>query len=471
MNNSLIKRIFIGMTAAAIASAAASCGEVTEPAADTALQTSSSSSDSPESSQTETVSESPSQTEETADSSQTESISNSQAEQPEQSEQTEQPSDFFTFKKGIRDFSIDLFKETALDEIENGENVLLSPESVIMALGMTKNGAAGDTYTELSEVISGGVTLDCFNENMLALMQKSQDSEFFTMNIANSVWLRDCDNIKAKDSFIERVNEFFGAGVFIKPFDDSTVGEINGWVNDSTNGMIPDIINSLSPDDVAVLINAVAFEAEWADKYEDFEIDENGSFTAADGSEQTVTMLTRCSTGSYFSSDTACGFVSSYMGGQYDFMAILPNEDISLSEYISSLDGDSFYHLYNDRDTVMLNSKLPEFTYDYDTKLVDPLKKMGVNALFDPSCADLSEMADVSGGSIYVSDIIHKTHIELDRNGTRAAAATAVVGKLTSGFTDLEEKTVYLDRPFLYAIVDTETAVPVFIGTVNSIPK
>ncbi|MGN0632253.1 MAG: serpin family protein [Oscillospiraceae bacterium] len=468
MNNSLIKRIFIGMTAAAIASAAASCGEVEQSAAKPASDTESV---SQENTQTESASESAPQTNVITDPSDTESISSSQTEQPEQSEQTEQPSDFFTFKKGIRDFSIDLFKETALDEIENGENVLISPESVIMALGMTKNGAAGDTYTELSEVISGGVTLDCFNENMLALMQKSQDNEFFTMNIANSVWLRDSDSIKLNDSFAERVNEFFGAGVFIKPFDDSTVGEINGWVNDSTNGMIPDIINSLSPDDVAVLINAVAFEAEWADKYEDFEIDENGSFTAADGSEQTVTMLTRCSTGSYFSSDTACGFVSSYMDGQYDFMAILPNEDISLSEYISSLDGDSFYHLYNDRDTVMLNSKLPEFTYDYDTKLVDPLKKMGVNALFDPSCADLSEMADVSGGRIYVSDIIHKTHIELDRNGTRAAAATAIVGKTSGGFTDLEEKTVYLDRPFLYAIVDTETAVPVFIGTVNSIPE
>lgn len=377
------------------------------------------------------------------------------------------------FVSGVSDFSAELFKASALGDISEGKNALISPESVLMALGMTENGAAGDTLLQMQDTLCGGMELGRFNDNMRLMKDNADNAEGLTLNIANSVWVRDdgSGRITMKDSFSDKVRDFFGADVFARPFDNGTLDEINGWVNENTNEMIPSILNSIHDYDVMYLINAVAFEGKWLTPYWDGDIDENGEFTNAFGEKQTVTMLNSTEE-SYIEDDKATGFLKCYKGGDYAFMAILPNEGVSVEEYASEMTGESLRNLYDNRyrGYYHVETKIPEFTYDYDLSLTDPLIGMGMDRAFNDT-ADFTEMAETQTGALYISDVIHKTFIQLDRKGTKAAAATAVIMTETAGneCRPVEIKYVYLERPFIYAIVDTRTGIPMFIGAVNTI--
>lgn len=374
------------------------------------------------------------------------------------------------FLAGAGDFSVELFKSSALEDIESGKNALISPESVMMALSMSANGAAGDTLGQMTETLCGGMELDDLNENMRVLKNRTGGGEV-VFNIADSVWIRESGDFKIKEDFLSAADEFFGAEVFTRPFDKAAVGEMNGWVNENTNGMIPSIINDVDPSAYMYLINAIAFEGEWAEEYGDDQVREDGKFTAYDGKVQDAVML-ESGESYYFSDDGAEGFLKYYKGGEQAFMAILPNEGTDIAEYARELTGEKLRGLFKCANPGLeVNAKIPEFTYDYSKELSGPLKEMGMELPFDREKADFSETAELSGylTGLYISKIMHKTYIELDRKGTKAAAATAI-----QYYTDEEEeprepKNVYLDRPFLYAIIDAENGFPIFIGAVNSL--
>ena len=218
-----------------------------------------------------------------------------------------------------------------------------------------------------------------------------------------------------------------------------------------------------------VLVNAICFEAEWSGKYSDKDVYEE-DFTSADGTVQTGMFLHDESI-VYYESDKATGFVKFYKGGDFAFLAILPtDETISANEFAKNFTAEDYEEFINSKslDYVVI-SKMPEFETDFNIEMNDTIEGLGADTVFDPDAADFSGIAGAPG-DLYISKIIHKTHIEIDRNGTRAAAATA--GFLSgSGENQVipEYRYVECDRPFAYAIVDVKTMAPVFIGTVNSI--
>ena len=173
----------------------------------------------------------------------------------------------------------------------------------------------------------------------------------------------------------------------------------------------------------------------------------------------------------YYESDKATGFVKFYKGGDFAFLAILPtDETISANEFAKNFTAEDYEEFITSItfDYVVI-SKMPEFETDFNIEMNDTIEGLGADTVFDPDAADFSGIAG-DPGDLYISKIIHKTHIEIDRNGTRAAAATA--GFLSgSGENQVipEYRYVECDRPFVYAIVDVKTMAPVFIGTVNSI--
>ena len=173
----------------------------------------------------------------------------------------------------------------------------------------------------------------------------------------------------------------------------------------------------------------------------------------------------------YFSDGRAQAFIKYYKGYKYAFMGILPNEGVSVSEYINGLDGESWYKLWKSGMYADIDVLIPEFSCDCDKELSGGLKAMGMDIPFDPKRADLSNMVENdSGDPLYISRILHKTHINVDRTGSEAAAATAVEMKVQAAErSKREQKEIYLDRPFIYAIVDTETGFPVFLGAVNTV--
>ena len=287
----------------------------------------------------------------------------------------------------------------------------------------------------------------------------SEDSS--KLQIANAVWFRDSMNVSR--DFLQKNADYFQANAYRSAFDEQTVRDINKWVKDKTDGTIEKIIEGDTIDAAAMmyLINALSFDAEWENVYEKTDI-RAGIFHTANGAEQSVEMM--CSTEyGYIDDGRATGFIKPYKGNHYSFAALLPNEDISLDAYISSLNGDSFVKSIENakanREAVW--STMPKFSYDTELELREALSAMGMAAVFDSQKADFSK---ISEDDLYVNQVLHKTHISVDELGTKAGAVTAEI-MLGAAFI---ENTVTLDRPFLYAIIDNATNLPVFMGTVTN---
>lgn len=376
------------------------------------------------------------------------------------------------FTKQTAGFSVRLLQNAAGAKVAKGKNVLLSPESLICALAMTANGAGGNTLTEFEEVLYGNVDRDEYNNTLHALNANLTSSGNVKFNLANSIWFK--KGVHAKKDFISKNQSLFDAEVREVPFNGKTLKEINSWVKDKTNGMIKKILNRVSPDTVAALVNSLAFEGRWSSPYREYNIRKNQIFTDAGGNQDKAVML--CGTeGSYLEDDKAAGFVKYYQGGEFAFMAVRPNDGVTVSDYLRDLTGEKFLDLYNMSKTsnnIIVHTMMPEFSYDDSVNLKNPLRTMGLLDAFSPDRADFTNMVRPGKGeNVYISDVLHKTHIELDRNGTKAAAVTAVIAKAASAMPnpDREEKTVYLDKPFLYAIVETKTGFPVFLGVLNDL--
>ena len=370
-------------------------------------------------------------------------------------------------------FTVEMFKKTYAEN-ESPANTLISPYSIMQALAMTANGANGDTRTEMENVLGGGMKMDKLNKYLLTQRKRTENNKKneynnWEIDTANSIWaINDEKRIKVRPTFLQNCIDYYDSEFYIAPFDDTTLNDVNGWVNDKTHEMIPSIIDQIGIYDVMYLINAVAFEAQWDEPYIEYSIKES-KFTAADGTEQDADML--CSHERYIGDENTDGMMKYYSGRRYAFAALLPDENTTVDSFIENLTAEKLNSLLNSNKDGMIEARveLPKFSYEYNNELSDELKSMGMPTAFD-EFADFSEMSAVANENpIHIGAVIHKTFIELDEKGTKAAAATAVIMKENAVAPIQEERDVILDRPFVYCIIDTETALPVFIGALNSL--
>ena len=360
-------------------------------------------------------------------------------------------------------FSAELLKKA----YSKDKNTLVSPLSVAIALSMTAGGSNGDTYSQFQDTLGMGVTLPEMNKFYKALSENIDDVNYADVSVANSIWIRDNkDMISVKDSFLDFADEYFDADVFLSPFNKATLRDINSWVKDETDGMIKNIIDDIDADTVMYLINALSFDAEWKSKYDDtndyFKFkNKNGEY------EETTGMISNEKL--YLEDENTTGFIKPYKGDEFSFAVFLPDESIDIDSYVSSLNSDKITNLINNASNETVETVLPKFTYEYELSLKEPLQKMGLTSAFDSSEADFSEMGTSSMGNLYVSDVLHKTFIEVAEEGTKAAAVTAVIMKAESAMEFIEVKKVIVNRPFVFAIIDNTTNVPLFMGSVLSV--
>ena len=381
------------------------------------------------------------------------------------SEKTEVPA----FSKIMADFSVNTLRAASKKE-ESGKNLLISGESIETALAMAANGASGSTKEEMLKVLAPGFTAEEYNQALSEFNKKITSIPTVKISMANSIWIREAEGVKVNETFIKLNSDYYDADTYLEPFDEGTVQKINNWVSKKTDNMIPSIIKQLDIADYMCLINAVTFKAQWSQKFDDYNVNENASFTDQDGAKSKVTMLSG-SEEYYVSLKKGAGFVKSYKSaaGSFAFVGILPPAGMSTGEYLNSFTGEEFasaiLNKRNDRD---LRIKLPEFSYSHRTELKPVLQEMGMTKAFSASEADFSAAFDRAALNPVLSSIAHETFIDLDRNGTRAAAVTAV---MTTGSSAGWKKRleIYLDRPFVYAIVDLETGIPIFMGCVNKL--
>lgn len=357
--------------------------------------------------------------------------------------------------------SLELFREVG--KKHGGNNHMISPLSIQLALAMTANGAKGNTKTELEELLSGSISLDELNKYLYSYVSSLPSGEKYEVTHANSIWLRDTDELSVKEEFLQKNADYYGAGAYKAPFDKTTVNDINRWVEDNTKGMIKKVVDNISSTAMLYLINTLTFEAEWASPYYKTSI-KNGTFHSPSG-EQSADMM-YSSESEYIELENATGFVKDYSGHKYLFIALLPNEGTTPEELITSLDSESLLHAINNTSYCAVNTVMPSFKTDFSADIKEQISALGVNDAFSLE-ADFSDMATHPDG-LFISSIVHKTHITVDAKGTKAGAITIVEAKAGS-VAPSETKSVILDRPFVYMIIDSATSLSLFIGILNSV--
>ena len=361
------------------------------------------------------------------------------------------------------DFGVRLFQTS----MEEGKNTLISPLSVLYALAMTANGADGETLAQMQQVL--GMDSDDLNCYMLAYMDLLPEAEEYKMSLANSIWFKDDPNFTVNESFLQTNADYYGSSIYKAAFDEGTRNDINNWVKEHTDEMIPEILDEIPDEAIMYLVNALAFEAQWDDVYDEFQV-RDGIFTKEDGTKQDVEMM-HADEYKYLSDDLATGFIKYYEGRKYAFAALLPNEGVTVQQYVDSLTGSHLRKMLADPEEIQVFTCIPKFESEYDIEMSEVLQEMGMTDAFDWHIADFSKLGtyNVDGMNICINRVLHKTFISVTEQGTKAGAATAVE-MVAEGAAEIQEyREVILDRPFVYILIDCETNLPFFIGTMMDV--
>lgn len=365
------------------------------------------------------------------------------------------------FKLAFANVSIGMLQKLS----NENRNILISPDSILTAFAMVENGADGNTLAEMESVF--GVSNDDMNKYFHRLNTTLQSSQAVKYKLADSIWYRS-GRLNVKDDFLKKNVDFLDAHIFEAAFNEVTLVDINNWVYNNTQGMIEKIIDKLSEDSVMVLLNAIYFEGDWSKQYADSSI-KNEPFYNDDRSVQKTTKIMYGIERNYVNIKGAHGFLKTYKGGKMFFMGIETPEGKTVDEFLATLSGSDFVNGFKNRTSEYeVHTKMPEFKYSYDTSLVNTLKSLGIVEAFNPFGANFNRMATMKPNqNVYISDVLHKTQIEVNKEGTKAAAATGIIIEDAMDMP-AEAKYVNLDHPFIYAIVD-ENGIPLFIGVLRTV--
>lgn len=366
--------------------------------------------------------------------------------------------------EGYQSFALELLRRAHGE----GENTLVSPLSATLALGMTANGAAEDTLTEFETLF--GLSREELNGLCARFMEDyAQLGGSTQATLVNSLWAD--PELTLANGFVLRCQETYHAQLFQQDLQDpATVQAVNGWVSEATRGLIPSVVDSFDPDAVLALINAVYLKNKFQRPFETPSSDWEMDFTAADG---TVThpkgMHNGTRTEEYISCEKGQGVLLPYDDGRLGLLLMLPEEGVSLTDYLTGWDKNTVPSLLAARQETRVSLTCPKFKAQWGGSLKGALAAMGLEGAFDPGRADFSAMGSASGQPLYIGDVIQKTAFELNEKGTEAAAVTAVMMAPTAAMPPADLVYLRFDRPFVYSIVDLETGSPLFLGTVETL--
>jgi len=359
------------------------------------------------------------------------------------------------------DFGIDLFKETINSE-SGYENLMISPFSVSLALAMTYNGANGDTKTAMENALHlGELSTDEININFSQLSEALLNLDpSVNFSIANSIWYR--SDFSVLQDFILLNQSFYKAEVNKLNFADPGAKDvINKWVAENTNNKIPKIIDVIDSQTMMFLINAIYFKGLWKYKF-DKSKNFSSNFYLSDGTTKQVEMMQQWAKLSSYSNNIFSMVQLPFGRGNWAMDLILPKNETSLKTVINEMTASSWNNwtsMIGEPSEIQIS--IPPFKFEYEKTLNEILSKMGMSVAFDPNLADFSKINNEN--QLYISKVIHKTYIEVNEDGSEAAAATSV-GMSTTSIGD----GLIFNRPFLFLIRELSTGTVLFIGKVEN---
>jgi serpin B len=360
-------------------------------------------------------------------------------------------------------FGFNLFNE--IRKTEQDKNIFISPFSVSIALAMALNGASGETEQVMVNTLQlQGLDSESINAGYAGLRQTLLTSDpKVILTIANSLWAR--QDVPFKPDFLQRNTQFFGAEISTLDFTDpNTLKTINQWVNTNTNGKISKILDEINPDAVLFLINAIYFKGIWQTEFDPLHT-RDGDFHLATGGEKQVAMMTRTGDYRYYQNyeENFHAISLPYGDGRISMYIFLPRRESNLNTLLDNLNAESWENWmsqFREQEVLLV---MPKFKLEYEKTLNTPLVSLGMDIAFAPGLADFSRMAtlEILGKNLYIGEVLHKAVVEVNEEGTEAAAVTSVGIRATSA-----PPAFMANRPFFFAIHDNETKTVLFMGTV-----
>ncbi len=359
--------------------------------------------------------------------------------------------------KRNNNFALNLFSEMK----GVGSNVV-SPMSVTYLMAMLANGAEASTREEIMDAIGAkDFDIDEMNAFYAYLIRRAKTADKqTTLNIANYIALN--KEFKLKKKFASTIADSYQGAVESLDFTNpESTKRINGWCSEHTNNMIPTIIDQVEPSAVAYILNAIYFNGTWTDKF-DKNNTKKEQFNGYTRDIMYVDMMHRNAKYYYTSNDVYSAVTLPYGSGAYSMTVILPNEGKFITDLTKTLNADTIASLRRNMEECLVDLKLPRFTTEMKLPLKGIVAKLGAPSMFDATRADFSSFAN---GNVYVSEMLQKAKIEVSEEGTKAAAVTMGMVKLTS-MRPQEPRRVdfHCDRPFVYMIQDNYTGAILFMG-------
>ncbi len=352
--------------------------------------------------------------------------------------------------------------------LPQGENLLLSPLSILAGLAMVANGTGGETLAQMEALLGSDIaTLNNYlYAYRLALPQSDTDAdadEQYQATLASSIWFNEAQTLAVQESFLQTNADYYDAQVYSAAFDENLPAQVNDWVSDATDGMIDNILGDAPMQDMQLcLVNALSFTASWRNVYEDSNV-KTQTFTNYDGSTS-ETELMHSTESAYLTLKNATGLRKDYADGAYAFVALLPEEGVDVYDFVANLNAEDLRDALENATATTVNASIPKFTVEYSEDMQEALRSLGVVDAFDPALADFSPMATSTNGLLYLDEVLHKSKITVDTEGTQAAAATAYIMRDAGSAFLSDFKEVHLTRPFFYMIVDKAQNLPLFVG-------
>jgi serine protease inhibitor len=360
-------------------------------------------------------------------------------------------------------FGFDLYHELLVERA--GENIFISPASVGLALAMTYNGARGETMLDMAKVLG-------FGERTLAETNRSDSALIAAMNalrdgielsIANALWARAGLHFNAE--FLARDKRYYGAEVRSIDFTSAEApATINGWVAEKTKNRIPEIVGRIDESTILFLINAIYFKGTWTREFDAKETREQPFY--ATGGEKTVPMMRQSASYLYLRGDGFQVAAIPYGDGRMSMYVFLPDERTGLDEFNAKLSGERWESWMSLLATRKGFIALPRFKLEFKAELKRALTALGMGIAFEGDRADFGGMIEQTGQNAYMSDVVHKTFVEVNEKGTEAAAATSVEMRFTSVMEPETPFEMVCDHPFFVAIRDNETGLILFMGSI-----
>lgn len=361
------------------------------------------------------------------------------------------------FLEGNQRFTFDIFKE--LNREDQNQSIFISPFSISTALSMTYQGAGGATKEGMAEALNYiGIEMETLNDSyrkLLAYLENIDDQ--VQLNISNSIWAREGGGFN--EDFLDVNKDVFDAYVTELDFSRADAADIiNTWIEDATEGKIDKMLQPPIPGNVVMyLINAIYFKGEWTEKFDENRSFE-GSFHTEEGQIRDITMMSRNETTEYGEGDGFKVVRLPYGNGKTAMYSILPDENTSINDFIEAMDADKWREIresISEEEDVVL--RIPRFKIEYGIKtLTDSLIQLGMGEAFNEK-ADFSNIRP----GIFIEDVLHKAVIDVNEEGSEAAAATVVI---MAESAVMDPTTFIADRPFLFIIADDASDTILFIG-------